>query len=180
MNGINPLSKDRGIDMVSESPHSPDAVTSPGESNGLDDRDLLEKILPPGPRTLFVNWYYIIGPPSIASLLVCSLGRFTDLPIPFWVTVLVCLLSYPILHLAFSAWTDFRAQRRAAALCANIPILAKKSMVNGPVVYEEAYPREHYAYNLAGIISAESILRSRGLDLQASRQVRPVIYDAPV
>lgn len=149
--------------MVSESPHSPDVVIS--GSNGLDDRDLLEKILPPGPRTLVVNWHYIIGPPLIASFLVGSFGRFVNLHIPFWVTLLACLLSYPIPHLAFSAWTDFRVQRTAAALCANIPILAKKSMVDGPVVYEEAYPREYYTYSLVGIASAEFILRSRGLDL---------------
>ena len=120
------------------------ASSEPLASSTSDDRTLLEKLLPPGLRALVTHAHYFVGPPLVVLLSVRLVEFYAgvDSP-PVWFTALACVLSYPTLLAAYTAWGDFQYRSGAARRGARMPTVVPKNSIEQTGDKEKLYLRAY-------------------------------------
>lgn len=82
--------------------------------------------LPPGPKFVLRHVHYLFGPPALTFATLRALRRVGGLPVPFWLTCILTLLSFPLFFIGNTIWRDLSKKRRAAALGAQLPPIAEQ------------------------------------------------------
>ena len=118
-------------------------------SSTSDDRTLLEKLLPPGLRALVTHAHYFVGPPLVVLLSVRLVKLYAGVGTPpAWFTAIACVLSYPTLLAAYTAWGDFQYQSGAARRGARMPTVVPKNSIEQTGDKEKLYLRAYIGDHL--------------------------------
>jgi hypothetical protein len=79
--------------------------------------------LPPGIAFLAPRLPFLFAPPVLV-LLVCRLAQHSfDIAVPIGALVFLVVLSWPLVFVAHNSWSQWRIQRKAAAVGAVVPAM---------------------------------------------------------